>query len=617
MNSNHVYFKDTHLDVENLKHIKAFDSFPIFKVPPKSDVVMEKCEGGVKLKVGFIGTEALYRDLEPYVNIFPLLLTQWDKVIKWGGLDFVIIESCNRSNFDGWPFSQISGTDSNLELIALLEACNANSIKVAYLDNQINALNKTSFDSDLSFIYKFNYSNGNGDNQLIHARDKEKPIVDVFYDSKVFSPFSLIKPYHSPMDDTAKLGFLFERFSIVEKNNLLKKCLENISGFFDIELIFVDRNVFSYKNRELNTVFEDEIKGFLPISSRVSVFNEVDVWFDYLDCENSLFEIKKRALEAAGCKVLPVIFDPHNILNDNVKYAEVIKSNDELMLFLHSLCKDGFFLERLRHAFWREAVSKHSVTKFLSQIVEFFDLKKPDEWNETKVGVVVSSFREGMAKKVVETFDAFDYENKELLLITHGYELSGDLKDSLNNRKDIMFFYMPKNANVGECLNLGVNLTDAHIVARVDDDDIYGVNYLTDIVLQLETSESDFLAKPRSPIFFQDSKELIVREGETPMAYCLGEDLKTCKVKVGGNSFSGRRSFFIDNPFCELSNGACDTATLRSIQNINNYRYCIGDAFNLVAVRSLHSSDHTWNISKDRLIENSEAFNGSLSDFFI
>lgn len=605
-----------HQGLESLKHINFFPDPSSLRGISSLRKQFESVEQEIEsYKVGFIGDESFFSDLGTCFNLLPLLENSWEKVVKWGEIDFIIIQSCYQTLFGDWLFYQSSNSKANAEINKLLSHCSSRDIPIVYIDNQCDELSKNFIiEQDLENIFSMGCSKAKSSESF----RKKVSTLDVFFDIKKFNPFAIRNSFENEGDNEKKLTFIFERFCILDSNDILVSCFDSLEKFLDIELIFVERRMTVYDSRARQIPFYEKMKGCLTPNTRVQAFNGMDVWFDYLDSEDNFNEISKRAIEAAGCQVFPIVFDPHDYISDEMPYAQVVKSLDELLVFTQSIKLDRVYLDRLRHLAWREAVTKHSVIDVFNKLLRNVGLEGlSNSLCDSKAAVIVPTIRSENLNSVIETFDNFSYENKELVIITHGFSAPQDIVKIIDDRLDVKLRSMPKSATLGDCLNFGVTVSDADIVMRMDDDDYYGSNYIVDIVRQLYVSDSSFLVKPRAPILFNDSDELLVRPNSPSMVYCTEDDLKEYRLKFGGNSFSGKKEFFLRNKFSNDNYGACDTATLRSLRCTEEYSFCIGDHFNLIAVRSSDTSLHTWKINKKDLLKNSLVYNGSVDDFFI
>jgi len=82
----------------------------------------------------------------------------------------------------------------------------------------------------------------------------------------------------------------------------------------------------------------------------------------------------------------------------------------------------------------------------------------------------------------------------------------------------------------------------------------------------------------------------------------VGQDnISAGDVWLGGNTVSGRREFFSDNPYVYTSYGTADTAMQLNARFGNEEVIALMDGLNVIAQRRHDPSSHTWKVNLDAI----------------
>ncbi|AGY78215.1 glycosyltransferase [Clostridium autoethanogenum] len=188
-------------------------------------------------------------------------------------------------------------------------------------------------------------------------------------------------------------------------------------------------------------------------------------------------------------------------------------------------------------------------------------------------------------------YGRLDYKNKELIIILNNNNL--DIKDyeaKSRTLKGVKIFKLDDNCTLGECLNFGIGQSKYDYISKMDDDDYYGVNYLTDLMNVFKYTDAQITGKCSRFIYFKENNELgiflpnfenqftrTVAGGTILFKKEIFEKVKFKKVTVGEDNF------FLDD---------CLKAGIKMFSS---------DKYNYVYMRNRNLNDHTWRISQQDL----------------
>jgi hypothetical protein len=208
------------------------------------------------------------------------------------------------------------------------------------------------------------------------------------------------------------------------------------------------------------------------------------------------------------------------------------------------------------------------------------------------VSALIPTIRPRQLEQVFATIGAQQDVKVQLVLLTHGFVVEeaalADLKNSFEI-DNVVLLSADRGVSLGECLNRCVGAADGDVLTKMDDDDHYGSNYLSDQLFALDYSGADIVGKQAHYMHLQESKANILRFAHREHRFT---DF------VMGPTILGRRETMQANPFPSLGLGE-DTGFLRSAVAAGMTIYS-ADRFNYVQIRT--GSGHTWQVKDAELL---------------
>lgn len=124
----------------------------------------------------------------------------------------------------------------------------------------------------------------------------------------------------------------------------------------------------------------------------------------------------------------------------------------------------------------------------------------------------------------------------ELILLLHNSKIPiSTWANRLSKYCDIKARYVDESLILGECLNLGVSMCKNEYITKIDDDDVYFHNYLTDLTDIFDYTNADIVGKRSVYLHFAQEKRYAVDK----------PGLENCYVEtVKGATITFRRSLF-------------------------------------------------------------------------
>lgn len=309
---------------------------------------------------------------------------------------------------------------------------------------------------------------------------------------------------------------------------------------------------------------------------------------------------EQAMLRAAACGSI-VLFRDEGLKSALIDEELCMHGNDEALLgALPGLFDDALARARWRHRTARSILQNHTYKARLARIARDLDIGR--EATPPKVACLLVSMRPWLLEECIKRFERDLYPAKELVIIVHGAPATARemaIRAGADDR--IQVHQLGKARSLGACLNYAAMQTDAPFWAKVDDDDLYGPAYLSDMMLYQQIADSSLLAKPPAFLYFEEQDELRwhgQRARNAWMHHATAEGEAT--AGIAGGTLVGKRELLEEVPFSELRRGGSDSdLALRA--RAAGHDLLVTDPFNFVFFRSGHAGFHTWNLDSGRL----------------
>lgn len=209
------------------------------------------------------------------------------------------------------------------------------------------------------------------------------------------------------------------------------------------------------------------------------------------------------------------------------------------------------------------------------------------------VSIITATNNESFFNNIFENFDRQAYKNKELIIIINKNSLNLDkYKSKAKNYENVRVYRVDGSKSLGYCLNYAVSISKYNIIAKFDDDDYYGANYLSSSVDAFEHTEASVVGKCSHLIYFKQLGLLAIRNPKNENKY----------VKfVNGSTLVFKKSIFDKVKFANISIGEdtkfCGSCIKKGIKIYSTDRY------HHVYIRQKSKATHTWKITDKILLE--------------
>jgi glycosyltransferase involved in cell wall biosynthesis len=202
-----------------------------------------------------------------------------------------------------------------------------------------------------------------------------------------------------------------------------------------------------------------------------------------------------------------------------------------------------------------------------------------------------------------------NYQNLELVIVLNNDAFEERLvRESFSGFPLLQVLQVPETSNLGVCINAGASRATGSYVAKMDDDDVYGPSYISDLMLSALESGADIVGKKAAFYHFEDGQEHCLRHPQLrnrwlwPWTDETGRVECPAIIKRNGSTAAGatlfvKSSVIREFPFDESAPRGTDTLFQLACRRAGLTTYA-SDEFNFCYLRRADIHEHLWQITK-------------------
>ena len=223
------------------------------------------------------------------------------------------------------------------------------------------------------------------------------------------------------------------------------------------------------------------------------------------------------------------------------------------------------------------------------------------------ISVVACTNRAEFIPNIMANFQKQTLKEKELILILNSSKLNVEIENVLQ---------FPEEMSLGECLNRGVASAKYDVVAKMDDDDYYGPDYLTEAYVALLQTNADIVGKSSFYIYFKKSQEVHLYNPKRENCWILNHGHYKSSYFMSGATMAFKKDIFKKINFSHVNQGE-DSVFQRSCFENGLKMYAISKehyAYVRYAAQQHHHSDVSDGLlrRRSRFVANAP----SIEDYF-
>lgn len=375
--------------------------------------------------------------------------------------------------------------------------------------------------------------------------------------------------------------------------DVLLRAALSASASMDTGLEIFSRQMGGDEKYQFPEPFAGRVVGSLEYAEMVTAYKAYKTFLNVNSVVDSPSMCSRRVFEivASGANVMttssPAIsnyFEPDEIF--------AVDSGTEAEHLLRALHRNPGLGDRQLHRGQRRIWRDHTYKVRSEQILAAISPGIVHGAARPTVSALVSTIRPGQLEHVFQTIGSQLDVEVELILLTHGFELDRASLQSLQAKygvAEVTLLSADRSVPLGTCLNMCIAAASAEVLTKMDDDDYYAPNYLSDQLYALEYSGADVVGKQAHYMYLAEQNATLLRFAEWEHRYTR---------MVMGPTIMAKSETFRANPFAAIARGE-DTQFLKGITLAGGAVYS-SDRFNYCQQRL--SADHTWNVRDSELL---------------
>lgn len=311
-----------------------------------------------------------------------------------------------------------------------------------------------------------------------------------------------------------------------------------------------------------------------------------------------------RCLEAAACRC-PVLHCGNAGHNEAFleEFVEILPSPEAVKSRYAALRSPDLERERAGHLAWRAAHNRHTFAHRMDAIHSWLGISRAAV-PQPLASIVTPSMRPENQAHVLRQYEQQTYPHKELVYVFNGEvdqapPLPGD-------REDIRLVHVPREYSTGMVMNAGLQAAKGEYVFKLDDDDLYGDNYVADRMTYFREFGISALGTTRSFFAFMGDKEAFSANRHKPRQDCIASSLGNVEYSLShftGATVGMSRSYALALGYQEQAYANADVSFLYKGIFCVPVGVCVNmDRMNFCVQRG-KPEQHTWAIGKGEILK--------------
>lgn len=551
---------------------------------------MIKREPKRKLKVACILDKFSYDSLSYEVDLHSVPKENWRSFLEDGKFDFFLAESIWKGHDEQWIWAMSSPDSPNgIRLRSMLEYCSEIGLKKVFWNKE----DPVNYEKFISTAMRFDVI-FTSDNRSI-SKYKE----DCGHEEIYPMPFACQPVIHNPVRNKlptyqtcfAGSWYIREHGDRKRQTKLLVDAAKN----FDLHVY--DRFYGTSDRNRFPEEYDEFVRGSLPYEECCMAYRSYKIFLNVNSVMNSDTMFSRRVFEILASST-HVLSTPSEGMEKMLPHGvTVVDTLGDAKHALKQLIDDDEARNKSAHLGYRHVMKNHTYTHRIGNILDKIGIDSRVESSNPKISLITCTNRPEMISNILENYDRQLWQNKELnLIIDCDKKKFKQIVQQLKDRKDIHLELVKPGLSLGECFNLGMELSSGQFIGKFDDDDLYGPHYLSDQMLPFEYTDADIVGKLCSFMYHEKSNSTYLRFSTNRHKY---GDL------VLGPTFLFKKAVAEKVKMQNLSRGE-DTNFLKDCIKAG-FKIYSTDPYNFVYMRKKVEGFHTWDATDDELLKNAES----------
>ena len=542
------------------------------------------------LKVACILDQFTYNSLSYEVELHPVPKENWRDFLSEGNFDFFLAESIWKGHDEQWIWAMSSPNSPNgIRLQHLLEWCSEIGLKKVFWNKEDPVNYEKFIQSAARFDVVFTSDN----------RSIPRYIEDCGHENIFPMPFAAQPVIHNPVRNRlpqysicfAGSWYIREHGDRKRQTNLL------VDASKDNGLHIYDR---FYGTSDLNRFpeeYSDYVQGSIPYDECCMAYRAYKLFLNVNSVMNSDTMFSRRVFEILASST-HVLSTPSEGMEKMLPHGiTVVDSLSDASSAIDHLLESDDERQRTAHLGYRHVMNNHTYSHRVGYMLEKIGIESDMSFESPLVSLITCTNRPEMLPNILRNYNHQTWDNRELIVVIDCNDNEfQNIDQSLEHQQNVTVHKVPSGLSLGHCFNIGMELSKGNYIAKFDDDDLYGPNYIADQLLPFKYTDADIVGKLCTFMYHEKSEKTYLRFPKNRHKY---GDL------VLGPTFFFKREVSEKVKMRDLSKSE-DTNFLKDCLNAG-YKIYATDPYNFVYMRKKVEGFHTWDATDEQLLSNSIA----------
>ncbi len=342
--------------------------------------------------------------------------------------------------------------------------------------------------------------------------------------------------------------------------------------------------------------YRPHIVGELPYEQMLAAYKMYKVFLNVNSVIDSPTMCARRVFELSACSTTVLSAWSRAIEETFGSLIPIAHSQEEAYNRALYFINSPELRARQAHLAMREVFDKHLFSHRVDQILT--DLGRPVASRSRSVSVVLPTNRAGQLEHAIAQVARQRHRDVELILVLHGLsEDPGVVRDKAlaAGIPGVKVLTADPSWTLGEVLNHGIAHADGELIAKMDDDNIYGEHYLSDLLRAFDYADAEMVGKGAHYTYFPDQNVTVFRLPGLENRYAH---------LIQGATIVAKADLLRSMPF-EPVNAGEDTRLVRRCKE-EGVRIYSADRFNFIYMRGSDATAHTWQAADYKLTRNAQ-----------
>jgi hypothetical protein len=299
----------------------------------------------------------------------------------------------------------------------------------------------------------------------------------------------------------------------------------------------------------------------------------------------------RLAYEAAAAGI-PIV----HTADDPLGLGPAVGDTEDASRLLGALLSGPEMRDRQAHLALRLIHAEHTYRHRIDTVLETLGTSHPAaRRRETLlVSLVLPTCRAEQIPQAVEHAARQVWRPLQLVMILHGVDIDPVVVEKQARAAgidDVVVLPADRSLSLGECLNLGIEAADGAYIGKMDDDELYGPHYVSDLVAAFSYTEASVVGKLAHYTHLESIDAMVLRHPGLEHRYVH---------LLRGGALLAEGDLLREYRFAEVGRGE-DTDLFRRLRE-DGVRVYAADRYSFITIRHADPNRHTWQPSDLELL---------------